>query len=215
MSSACWNSCLYVYATMKTFPLHSFKLLIDENHNLKPCPICSSFYEENMMGNIEEYFPIETNTNDIFERLFVLRETNRTMGNSPADSDILIFIEIMKHLQQAEGNMKIRDIHKSLKKSSFFKQWKKNNIEADYKLQAILETLGVCGILHTEKHTEPFYKYINLAVASRSSHNSDWQYPVDFWKGKNGIDWIAFHHWFGEYEEIKNEIVLITRKEND
>ena len=73
MSSACWNSCLYVYATMKTFPLHSFKLLIDENHNLKPCPICSSFYEENMMGNIEEYFPIETNTNDIFERLFVLR----------------------------------------------------------------------------------------------------------------------------------------------
>ena len=85
----------------------------------------------------------------------------------------------------------------------------------DYKLQAILETLGVCGILHTEKHTEPFYKYINLAVAPRSSHNSDWQYPVDFWKGKNGIDWIAFHHWFGEYEEIKNEIVLITRKEND
>ena len=71
------------------------------------------------MGNIEEYFPIETNTNDIFERLFVLRETNRTMGNSPADSDILIFIEIMKHLQQAEGNMKIRDIHKSLKRVRF------------------------------------------------------------------------------------------------
>jgi hypothetical protein len=75
---------------------------------------------------------------------------------------------------------------------------------ASEKMQFILETLGVCGILHNEKHKAPFYAYTDLAVAPRSSRSSDWAYPVDFWSGKDGIDWDAFKHWFGAYAELRD-----------
>lgn len=63
--------------------------------------------------------------------------------------------------------------------------------------------MGYLSILHTEKYRGSFYEF-NEGCTPRSSRSSDWNYPVDFWRGKNGIDKIAFQYWFGEYDELEN-----------
>lgn len=43
----------------------------------------------------------------------------------------------------------------------------------------------------------PFYEFDNIPMEDRSSPRSNWQPPVDFWRGKNRIDENAFMYWFG------------------
>lgn len=71
------------------------------------------------------------------------------------------------------------------------------------KKKALLETLGYCSILETNEHKGFLKKYTNLASAPRKTHSSDWNYPVDFWLGKDGINKDAFKFWFGEYKELE------------
>jgi len=144
-----------------------------------------------------------------------MRRINR-LEHSPSvtEHDFNIFREIIACLKSAESEAKIGDIQKQLKKASFFKplvnQMKVDGIgieagvtlSASEKIRFILDTLGVCGVLHTKKHKGSFYEYTNLAVAPRSSRSSDWAYPVDFWRGSDGIDWEAFGYWFGDYEKF-------------
>ena len=49
---------------------------------------------------------------------------------------------------------------------------------------------------------------------SKKQPKSDWNYPVDFWRGKNGIDKIAFQYWFGEYDELEKILETIERLTN-
>lgn len=219
---------LYSYAAMKTFPKHDFLVRDDVSPDsaeyLKaPCTICSAFRTDNStahkydVGGINHKFYIieGLHTDNIYHRLYILQHINR-LQNIPSVTaqDFDTFKEILLYVKNAESDMKIRDIQKQLKKASFYKQLvdqiKASGItkgatqQADFKIQLIFEALGVCGVLHTEKHKGPFYEYINLAVAPRSSHSSDWRYPVDFWRGKDGIDWVAFDYWFSNYDELKD-----------
>jgi len=98
-------------------------------------------------------------------------------------------------------------VYKLLKKKEFFKHWKKEEKRisvkfAELALQRLLEIMGYLSILHTEKYRGSFYEF-NEGCTPRSSRSSDWNYPVDFWRGKNGIDKIAFQYWFGEYDELE------------
>ncbi len=238
LSDIKWNSGLYVYASMKTFPKHIFTERENNitskcyakwseeqkcnHHRTMPCYICSTYREDisNKDKFFEHFFDTGLSSDDVYCRFFVLEYINN-LEQIPniCEQDFEIFKVIITHLKNAEPEAKIRDIHKQLKKSDFFKELvskvKLNHKQQGIalkgitysvaeKIQYILETLGVCGILHTREHKAPFYNYINLAVAPRSSHSSDWKYPVDFWRGKDGIDWIAFEYWFGKYEELNN-----------
>ncbi|MCL2023095.1 MAG: hypothetical protein FWG82_01850 [Oscillospiraceae bacterium] len=218
LSDSNWNSGLYVYAAMKTFPKHVFSS--EETHTNRrtdPCHICSS-YRENINDESKYhtcFFVAGLKANDIYKRFYVLNHINN-FDNAICinDYDFTMFREILLFLQEAELEATIRDIQKLMKKSNFYKhlldRMKSNGMTkgassvANEKIQFILEALGVCGVLHTENQKAPFYEYINLAVAPRSSRNSDWAYPVDFWRGQHGIDWDAFDYWFGGYKELKD-----------
>jgi hypothetical protein len=45
---------------------------------------------------------------------------------------------------------------------------------------------------------------LNLGLASRSKHSSDWLYPVDFWRGKDRVNQEALKYWFGDYDELRS-----------
>lgn len=185
-----------------------------------PCPICSSSYESEETYNMDWYFNSGLPVDDIYELLYVITETNNT-NHVPCDKDFSIFRTIIETLSTCSPEIKIREAHKQMKKMDFFKEWvckekeyRKSPVCKDTdlptptsameeKLKFVLETLGACGILHSQEYLGAFYQYTNPASAPRSSHSSDWKYPVDFWKGENGIDWSAFHYWFGEYNELK------------
>ncbi|GMX65755.1 hypothetical protein Elgi_50260 [Paenibacillus elgii] len=45
----------------------------------------------------------------------------------------------------------------------------------------------------------------NLGLAPRFRHSSDWLYPVDWWKGEDGINKEALQFWCGEYPELSGQ----------
>ena len=242
LTSSKWNSGLYVYAKMKTFPNHNFTeredglspkalaALTDEQklsyQRIQPCKICAATRQDNSSSEWQGvsrdvwddrfYFIAGVSTDNIYNWLYILQRINQnenTLKVTKQEYDM--FKEILHCLQNTEPDTKIRDVNKRLKKASFFKplatRMKDGGLKADgisinqtcsYKVQCILETLGVCGILRTEKHKGPFYEYTSPASPPRTSRSSDWSYPVDFWKGSDGIDWEAFYYWFGDYEEL-------------
>ena len=226
LSDSKFNSGLYAYAVMKTFPKHVFLRSTENMADGRYCAFCGAFHVS--VSEFYDYY--EDNhfvgalyAHDVYEKLYILHRINR-LDNVPSitEQDFDIFKEIISCLQSADHDTKIRDILKQLKKAFFFKPWmhkiKTDGIgkdtgitrTAEQKIQSILETLGVCGILHTEKHKGSFYEYINLGLAPKSAHRSDWDYPVDFWRGRNGINWQNFEYWFGDYEELKDIRLLST-----
>lgn len=217
------NSALCTYALMRTYPTHIFlpypHSLENINCNLRkvtPCYICSSYYELKDFQYGTFYDGISGFVrHDVYSMLDVLHTVNHMRQiPQPTDRDIQILIEILEALLMCDKNDTIRTVAKRLKTYTFFKAWveeertyrKMKRIaqrgavdELSVRLQRVLETLGVCGILHTEKQKGAFFEYVTIGSPPRSSHNSDWYYPVDFWCGKDGVDWEAFQFWFGDY----------------
>ena len=54
-----------------------------------------------------------------------------------------------------------------------------------------------------DKYKGLLHQYTNLAIAPHKTHSSDWEYPIDFWTGKDGINKEAFKFWFGNYTELE------------
>ena len=175
------------------------------------CYICSSSFEK----DIEKY-PFNpkygVNESDVFHMVQCLQQENRESVNFLYDpkqqkEGLSILKEIFETITSVQESDGIRYVYKLLKKKEFFKHWKKEEKRisvkfAELALQRLLEIMGYLSILHTEKYRGSFYEF-NEGCTPRSSRSSDWNYPVDFWRGKNGIDKIAFQYWFGEYDELE------------
>jgi hypothetical protein len=196
------RSGLPVFAIMQTFPKHSFQLRKEQTLNIgSPCNICSSFYgmpdeikdfvkkyadEGRWVANLIDYY---------YAYLKIFNEIKEIPY--PNEKSFQIFSEILEIILSANPD-------DTLKKDVLKKIGKINGLKtlADQR-QLILETLGYCGILETEKHKGAFHNFTNLSTAPRKTHSSDWHYPADFWLGKDGINKEAFRFWFGEFSELK------------
>ncbi len=180
---------------------------------IQHCTLCSCQFER----NLEEY-PydplIGPRDDNIYEMLQCLWQENKEsqsfLHNQGLQNEgLYILKEVFATIISVQKSDGIRDVFKLLKKKEFFKHWKKEekciDVEfyAELALQNLLEIMGYLGILHTEKYKGAFYEYYNGGCSPRSSGRSDWNYPVDFWRGTNGIDKVAFQYWFGEYKELE------------
>lgn len=199
------------YLTFENMTVEQQKEIMEEPTRT-PCLICSSCFEK----DIEKYpFNPEygVHESNVFHMVECLQQENREsisfVYNDKQQKDGLNILEevfdIITSVQESDG---IRYVYKLLKKTEFFKYWKHEEkrirveFYAELALQHLLEIMGYLSILHTEKYRGSFYEF-NEGITPRSSRSSDWNYPVDFWRGKNGIDKIAFQYWFGEYKELE------------
>lgn len=195
------------YITFKDMEDSKKEKILEAPHT--PCHICSSYFKNYSLIEEREFRFTAT---DIYKMLEVLRRANEFKSVLEIDSDnFLILIHIMQEIELSKPSEGIRDVFKRIKKSTFYNQWKKriveNNSDSSYlevSLQTVLEILGWIGVLHTEKHKGAFYEFVNYGNSPRSSRSSDWDYPVDFWRGKDGIDWGAFNYWFDTYPVLEN-----------
>lgn len=176
------------------------------------CVLCQCGFERR---NMEEwsYNPLYGPDDDIYKMLQCLCQENMESLNLVDDMELqteglYIIKKVFETVLSAQEIDGIRNIFKILKKTDFFKFWKKEEkclgikFYAELALQNLLQMMGYLGILHTEKYKGAFYEYHDACVP-RSSRSSDWNYPVDFWRGKDGIDKNAFKYWFGEYNELE------------
>lgn len=212
-----YRSGLPVFAIMQSFPKHSFtpckktaseKALFDKmNEEDKafvisriPCKYCSSLKNiEVDIELIEECFSevgglIGHNSLTYYHYLL---QTNKLEIVKPIESDFRIFSEIITVLLQANEKETVKKTVQS--KIGNIRGFKSNTEQR----QALLETLGYCSILETKEHKGLLEHYTNCASTPRKTHSSDWNYPVDFWSGKDGINKQAFRFWFEEYKELE------------
>ena len=199
------------YLTFENMTVEQQREIMEEPTR-NPCYVCSSFFEK----DIEKYpFNSEygVHESDVFHMVQCLQQENKESVNFPynlkqQEEGLNVLEEVFVTISSVQESDGIRDVYKLLKKKDFFKHWKKEGKRIDVEfyaelaLQRLLEIMGYLSILHTEKYRGSFYEF-NEGCPPSSSRSSDWNYPVDFWRGKNGIDKIAFKYWFGEYDELE------------
>ncbi len=194
-----FRSGLPVYAIMQTFPRHKFTHRDKCDDITTPCNYCAGYKDM----TIDFSF-----LNDIFNELggvipsvdsyyYYLVETNKLEMVKPTKEDFRIFKDILDIILQTNEDETLKKT--VLSKINNIKGFKSNVQQR----QALLETLGYCSILETQRHKGFLSRYINFANAPRKTHSSDWSYPVDFWLGKDGINKEAFKFWFSDYPELE------------
>ncbi len=200
-----WRSFLPAFAIARTYPRHHFDgILYDDRFKENPCKICNSPSWIGIEDNDYEYYLKRV---EIFGGIgifnikyciVILTEFNKLSNDiiQPIEIDFSIFSDIINCLIHT-------NFHDSLKKDIVrkIKGIRAFNTNKD-KTKSLLQTLGYCGVLETEQHKSPFHGYVNLRIAPKKSHNSDWDYPVDFWTPADGINREAFKFWFGNYPEL-------------
>ena len=192
-----WRIGLSAYAIMKVFPKHSPK---SNGYN---CVICSSTLKEKVDFSFVNKVRFNLGgiiTGEIYDLNFILQQHNNLPHIEPTTTDFEIFKTIIEVIVNAENNDGPSKIQKKIGKIEGFKSKEEQR-------KALLETLGYCSILETEKHKGFLHQYTNLGLAPRFKHKSDWRYPVDWWKGIDGINKEALEYWFGEYDELKSLFV--------
>jgi len=197
-----WRSSLPVYAIMQTFPKHNLTLRYGLTSELANCRICSApahtELDDEWINIINDcFYKVGGVINRLFYYQFFLNESNKMDPQQPIGEDFRIFSEIIDILLDADEKDTVKKIISS--KINKIKGFKSNAAQR----QVLLETLGYCSILETPKHKGLLKQYININTTPRKTHSSDWNYPVDFWLGKNGINKEAFKFWFGSYPELK------------
>ncbi|MDR2546824.1 MAG: hypothetical protein LBC96_04840 [Lachnospiraceae bacterium] len=211
------------YALMKNFTEHThvYEGEIPKDYpDMVGCEICGSYltggYTDWPMTH-DIYMLHGNNALCIYDRVYVLRKCNvLDKPSAIKPQDFAMFAEIISFLQAAEPKNKIQTVATKLKTADFY-QPLTDSIKAHNKsgvsmvkdttalrIKTILETLGLCGILHSEEQRGFFFESINVNKTPSPSSKSNWYYPVDFWRGQDGIDWNAFDYWFGDYEELKS-----------
>jgi hypothetical protein len=69
--------------------------------------------------------------------------------------------------------------------------------------RGIIETLGVCGILQPEGHPSWFDRYVTALEKNERRvphHWNSWRYPIQWWRGKDGVNGDAVRFWFPKLE---------------
>ena len=193
-----WRIGLPTFAVMQTFPKHNFTLQ-DKNSSQIYCKICGS--ENNTTVDLNFINQVRFSEGgiigvEIYDFAFLLFQQNKLSDIKPTSEDFRIFNEIMDLIAQCPDEEKPNSLQKKLRT---IKGFKSNEEER----RRLLETLGFCSLLETEKHKGFLSAFTNLGLAPNNGRSSDWRYPVDWWKGKDGVNLTAYNFWFGDYDELK------------
>jgi hypothetical protein len=190
---------LSVYAIMQKFPYHYFEGF-DENQEF--CKHCASTLSENIDLNFFNQCRITvggTVSLNVYEYAFYLKQANVLNNIYPSKDDFNIFLNILDVINSSNEKDTPNILIKKIRKISGFKSNEEQR-------KALLETLGYCSILNSHNHKGFLDDYTVLELAPRKTHSSDWNYPIDWWTGKDGLNKDALMFWFADYPELRKFI---------
>jgi hypothetical protein len=191
-----WRAGFPVYAIMQTLPRHQFEPASSEL--LNQCAFCCGSSKRKVdlsFMNTVCFIAGGVVSCDVYEYAFVLKQHNLLPSVKPKQEDFEIFSSLLDLCANVDAEDTPTKLLKKLKIQGFK--------STEEQRRFLINTMGYCSILETENQKGFLTKYTNLGVAPRKSHYSDWHYPVDWWKGKDGINKEAVKFWFGEYPEFK------------
>lgn len=194
-----WRSGLGSYALAYRMPLHDFERA--KRYSSGICKICGyhellDIHELSLMNFTRLIDSCHIISEYIVMICFYLQQFNKLEYIKPKILDFEIFNMILEKIQNFEKEGTIGKLEKEISKIKVFKSNK-------YQRVSLLEALGFCSILETEKYKGFYPNFIPWNKRNEGHIRNDWQYPVQFWKGKDGINKKALDFWFGNYKEIK------------
>ncbi|MBS1705848.1 MAG: hypothetical protein JST40_08235 [Armatimonadetes bacterium] len=67
----------------------------------------------------------------------------------------------------------------------------------DLQRTALIETLGYMGVLEPESNPSYRTAFVRFIDRPGPDGRNDWEYPVMWWRGSDGVNENAVQHWFG------------------
>lgn len=125
---------------------------------------------------------------DAIEIMFDLEQFSKFEKVEPKVEDYEILNKLKSIIENSDENDRPSQLKKVIAKVI-----KSNNDER----VAIIENLGIIGILHDDEHFGYADRYIEYPERKhRPIRNDEVEYPARWWQGKFGIDIEKWDYWF-------------------
>lgn len=186
-----YRSALGSVAVLKHFPIHDAPLARKE-----ACQVCgysrAAAKEDLSVLNFERHKWAGVRHSDVLYAAFDLKLFSELQEVEPTPEDIGIMREILRVLKSAQADDSPRTMEKSL--ADVLSSNKQER-------EVLLTILSFCGILQPEGRSGYFDTFINRAFSDHTdnlppAYKLDWQYPLCWWRGKDGVDDRAVKHYF-------------------
>lgn len=183
-------------AIARAFPAHDFAPRSDGPF----CAVCGLAEGENELlrneGNRNRFEAGGLVGTSPLDMAFILECQRGLSPVSPLPTDVSVFESILAVLRTAAPD-------DSAKKGAVSRIRKVPGFrERSDRIQLLLETLGYLSVLETPEHRGFLTQFVQLGAAPRTSARTDWRYPVDFWRGRDGVNEAAVDFWFGHLRPV-------------
>ena len=184
-----WRSALGSYAIAQILPAHSF------TGNLH-CAICGQDYrldETHFNWNVFNFERFKWGGSRHLQPAYLafdLLTFKNFSGYAPSDHDVGIFRQILAIIQQLPPNATPNDLERRLSKIFASNQSER---------RVLITILGLCGIIQPKSHPgflTTFVPYQQRMMPPGSKN--DWEYPLWWWRGQDGINPEALNFYFGD-----------------
>ena len=188
------RSILSSYTYAQNIVTHNFD---DHSGSIKNCGVCGSYF-----GETEKSIDLNILS---FERLkwggvrltdpeyvaFDIQEFAKVEFTEPAKSDYKLLAQILDKADNISPLATPNDLQKAL--SGVFKSNKSER-------EVVIQVLGISGILQPATHPG-FHQEFTPAIEREDPPHSknDWEYPVCWWKGSDGVNWDAVAYHFPDF----------------
>ncbi len=185
------RSALGSYAVARSFPKHAFA-------GTHCCSVCGEYDRDGRLVDLSELS---------FERFkwggvrhvdphyiaFDLDRFAQTERLVPTAEDIQIMRRIIHTAGSLSPDARPRELEKGL-----VGVLESNESERE----ALIQILGYCGILQPQGHPGFFRSYVKFSERKDrpDAWKINWQYPVSWWQGKDGVDGEALRSYFPQLD---------------
>lgn len=185
-----WRSAFGSYVILKHFKPHEYRLSERYRHRCYYCGFDKNFHDvdySDVLGKYYHHYEIEF-------ALCEVANINQANVTNPTNDDIKIFKSIINAIDNLDKTAQLSELQKSL-----IGVFKSNKLER----KSLLEILGYAGILlprNQQCYKDDYlpYEFINSTQPSQH-YKKEWQYPVRFWTGQDGVNQENLAYYFGKY----------------
>lgn len=198
-----WRSALGSFAVARSFPNHHFrKAGPGEVEYRDYCTVCE------FMGGPKSRASIDLNLMNCTRMTRGGGSWNQAQPDYPAfdldlfakmakpkptEADFTIMKQIISSIRQLPAKARLADLQKEIGKHLPSNQFER---------QTLIEILGFCSILETPDHPGFLRTFTPFIDRGYATLRGDWAYPVEFWRGRHGINEKALRFWFGRYKKL-------------
>jgi hypothetical protein len=191
-----WRSALGSFAVARLFPDHRHP-----GKGARHCPVCG-----------ESGGPADDVAGDLgvlnFERLkwggvrhldatyaaFDLELFAKMGKPTPGAEDFAILSRLVESIRAMAAGARLDDLQRELGK---------HLSSSKDERRVLIEMLGYCGVLQHPDHPGFLRRFIPDEARGTASARGDWAYPVEYWRGKHGVNEGALAYWFGAYDAVR------------